>query len=68
MFTLNIYNRNTKTYLFSITKNKRNECLAIAEQKYADMNWEWDDKNYVKNKKYNSDPKTAVCLSLSNLI
>lgn len=68
MFTLNIYHRTTGTYLFSISQNTRKECMAIANQKYAGMAWDWDDKNYVKNKKFNSDASTATHVSLSDLI
>lgn len=73
MFTLNVYAKPTKShpayrYLFSISQNTRKQCLAIANEKYSDFGWDWDDKNYVKNKKFNSDPSTATHLSLSDLI
>jgi hypothetical protein len=60
MHTLNIYNQKTGAYLFSITQNTRKQCLAIANEKYSDLGWDWDDKNYVKNKKYNYDRSTTV--------
>ena len=60
MFTLNIFNSKTGNYLFSITQNTRKQCLAIANKKYSEMSWDWDDKNYVKNKKYNSDSNSTV--------
>jgi hypothetical protein len=60
MFTLNIFNRKTSKYLFSVSQNTRKQCLAIANKKYADMAWDWDDKNYIKNKKFNVDPNSTV--------
>jgi glutaredoxin len=63
MFTLNIYSRdslNNCTYCFSITQTTRKQCLALADKKYSDMAWDWDDKNYIKNKKYNTVPNSAV--------
>lgn len=60
MKTLNIYNRKTGQYLFSVSQNTRKECLAIAQEKYSDMAWDWDDKNYIKGKKYNYDRASSV--------
>jgi hypothetical protein len=67
MFTLNIYDR-AGNYLCSITQDTRKGCLAYAKKKYADLGWDWDDKNYVKRKRYQGDPSTTVHLSLSHLI
>ena len=72
MYTLNIYTKATSEagskYLCSISQNTRKQCMAIANQKYADHGWDWDDKNYVKNKKFFGDPSTTVNLSLSALV
>jgi hypothetical protein len=73
MFTLNIYTPATQEepqskYFCSVTQNTRKECMAIANKKYSGMGWEWDEKNYVKNKKYRGDPSTTVCVSLSSII
>lgn len=62
MHTLNIYSKTTREYLFSITQDTRKQCLAIANEKYADRAWDWNDKNPVKHKKYNYDRATAVCV------
>lgn len=66
MQTLNIYDRTTGEYRFSVTQNTRKECMAIANEKYAGMAWDWDEKNYVKRKKYNAD--TATTVSVRGLI
>jgi len=73
MFTLNIYatpsaDQPNGAYLFSISKNTRKECMAIANQKYAGMAWDWDDKNYVRNKKFNADPASTTSINLLNAI
>lgn len=60
MHTLNIYDRKTGEYLFSISQDTRKQCMKIANEKYAGEAWDWDDKNYVRNKKYNYDRTTAV--------
>lgn len=65
MFTLNIYLPISKDnlqnkYLCSITQNTRKECMKIANEKYPNMGWDWDDKNYVRNKKYVGDKSTEV--------
>jgi hypothetical protein len=67
MYTLNIYTRQ-RQYLHSISQNTRKACLKIAEQKYSELCWDWDDKNYVKNKKFLGNPSTAVSISLDSLI
>lgn len=53
MFTLNIYEK-TGNYICSITKKTRKECLVRAEQQYSEKAWDWDDKNYVRGKRYDS--------------
>ena len=68
MFTLNIYNRKTGQYCFSVSQKTRKQCLAIAHQRYNDMAWDWDDKNYVRNKKFNGDPATEQRVSLQSII
>ena len=69
MFTLNIYTPEfPHQYLCSISQNTRKECMAIANKKYANHAWDWDDKNYVKNKKFSRDESTTVSVNLSNLI
>jgi hypothetical protein len=73
MITLNIYakpsaDKPNGEYLFSISKNTRKECMAVANQKYAGMAWDWDDKNYVRNKKYNAQPASTVSIDLLNVI
>ena len=62
MFTLNIFNRKTGAYCFSVSQNTRKQCLSIANKKYADMAWDWDDKNYIKNKKFNADSNSIVAV------
>ena len=51
METLNIYDRKTGAYLWSITRTTSKECLAIAADKYLDLAWDWDDRNPVKVKR-----------------
>lgn len=60
MFSLNIYNRTTGAYCFTVSQETRKQCLAIANKKYSDMAWDWDDKNYIKHKKYNTVPNSTV--------
>lgn len=67
MYTLNIYTKQGQ-YQNSISQDTRKACLKIAEQKYSDLCWDWDDKNYVKAKKYIGDPSTTVSVSLSSII
>jgi hypothetical protein len=73
MFTLNIYatpsaDKPSGAYLFSVNQNTRKECIAIANQKYAGLAWDWDDKNYVRNKKFNADPTSTISINLWNTI
>ena len=69
MHTLNIYSRTPEgQYLFSVTQDTRKACLAIAQDKYSDLAWAWDDKSYVKHKKYNPVPGSTVHLNLSQII
>jgi hypothetical protein len=73
MHTLNIYSRISKTspqaqYLFSIQQTTRKDCLKIAEAKYSDLAWDWDDKNHVKRKKFNAVAGSTVSLNLSDII
>jgi hypothetical protein len=67
MFTLNIYDK-AGNYICSITQDTRKACLACSKQRYSEMAWDWDDKNFVKRKRYQGDPSTIVNLSFSNLI
>jgi hypothetical protein len=32
------------------------------------MAWDWDDKNYVRNKKFNADPASTTSINLLNAI
>jgi hypothetical protein len=72
MYTLNIYRKNEATgqneYSHSIQKDTRKQCLSIAQTKYADLSWDWDDKNRVKTKKFLADSSTTVKVGLANLI
>ena len=67
MYTLNIYTKQ-RQYLCSISQNTRKDCLKIAEKKYSDLCWDWDDKNYVKGKKFIGDPSSTICVTLNSLI
>lgn len=67
MFYLNIYTR-TGQYVCSICQNTRKQCVAIARQKYDDYNWDWDDKNHVKHKKFVGDASTEQRISLQSLL
>ena len=73
MFTLNIYTKpsaanSSGAYLCSISQNTRKECMKIANAKYPNHGWDWDDKNYVRNKKFRGDESTTVTMSLSSII
>jgi hypothetical protein len=69
MYYLNIYttpseNKPFGDYVCSIGQNTRKQCIKIANEKYSLCAWDWDDKNYVKNKKFLGDPSTTVSLNL----
>jgi uncharacterized caspase-like protein len=42
--------------------------MKIANAKYAGHGWDWDDKNYVKNKKFSRDTSTTVSIDLISII
>jgi hypothetical protein len=68
MYTLNIYTKEFPSeYVCSISKNTRKECMAIANNKYPNHGWDWDDKNYVKRKKFLGDTSTTVSANLNEL-
>ena len=72
MYTLNIYTRATNEanseYVCSISQDTRKQCMKIANAKYAGHGWDWDDKNYVKNKKFSRDTSTTVSIDLISII
>ena len=72
MYTINIYTRATNEagseYVCSISQDTRKQCMKIANAKYAGYGWDWDDKNYVKNKKFCGEPSTTVSLNLISMI
>lgn len=73
MFTLNIYtaptgNKPFGDYLCSISQNTRKQCTKIAAKKYANHAWDWDDNNYVRNKKFNFESGTTISIDLISAI
>lgn len=73
MFTLNIYTKPSTDnlsgdYVCSISQNTRKQCMKIANEKYPNHGWDWDDKNYVRNKKFLSDESTRVSINLFQAI
>jgi hypothetical protein len=73
MFTLNIYTASTGNkpfgdYVCSISQNSRKQCIKIANEKFPNFAWDWDDKNYVRNKKFRGDESTTVAISLASII